>query len=337
MPTNSSTSPSPLGSAVAEQRIHRQRDARSRPSARPCASRTMRPGGGPASPARSRARAAAACLPPASASSASADGTTPFSASFSIVSLSIRALRIRYQRMSAIASTGAKKTTATTATTIAASAGSSCTNSSKESNSRSVPMPSIVTRARLRGFAARRRIVRRRRRRAAPRASAVALARPSPTSILISAPRPSVMESDFGGGLRRRRRAAPRPAGSSAPARGRPASAARAPPRGPGKRPSRARTGARAGSRRRRGRYGQGGSFGLPEFDPLPPWMRPSGRLDSGFSPRGSVPGACYYSRKGAVAAKFGDACRFVQFSPRCTLWRGHDRSSWRPFDHETA
>ncbi len=90
------------------------------------------------------AATAAACLPPASASSASAEGTIPFSASFSIVSLSIRALRIRYQRMSAIASTGAKKTTATIATTIAASAGSSWTNSSKESNSRSVPSPSIV-------------------------------------------------------------------------------------------------------------------------------------------------------------------------------------------------
>ncbi len=87
----------------------------------------------------------AAGVLPASAPSASAGGTTPFSASFSIVSFSIRFLRIRYQRIKASTSTGERKTIATTAMTIPANSGSLWMKSLNESYSRSSPKTPTVT------------------------------------------------------------------------------------------------------------------------------------------------------------------------------------------------
>jgi len=77
-------------------------------------------------------------------------GTTPRSASFSIVSFAIRFLRILYQIRSAMISSGTRNTSSTTRNTSPASHGASCTNCSNESYSRSLPRPS--TRTRLRPF-----------------------------------------------------------------------------------------------------------------------------------------------------------------------------------------
>ena len=100
----------PFGEPVVEQRIERQRETRRRRSSTP-----LRRSDHAARRAhllrllvdRPRRRACGgllACRPAPPARRRTV--TMPFSASFSIVSFSIRALRIRYQRMSAIASTG---------------------------------------------------------------------------------------------------------------------------------------------------------------------------------------------------------------------------------------
>src|SRR6516165_1030378 len=82
---------------------------------------------------------------PAATAIVSAVGTTPFSASLIIVSLSIRALRILYQMMRMIRMSGVAKINATIMKTSPASQGASSTKLSNESYSLSLPKPSIRT------------------------------------------------------------------------------------------------------------------------------------------------------------------------------------------------